>query len=473
MPRLVGRSAEHELLVRAVKAARLGRGGTVFVVGEAGIGKSRLAAHTIDEATTSGMLAVRGRASEFASAVPFRPMAEVILGLTRSGDASQATELVAYRSSLGRLVPDWRAAPEDDGDDGDSLLVLAEAVLRLAVHAARDRGCLIVLEDLHGADPETLAVVEYLMDNLAGRPVLVLGTVRAEPCVALDLARTATHRGSSSLIELTALTDDEVGQSVADRLDVPVDSVPEPVMARLIQGCGGNPFLAEEMLNDMIASGALARTGAGWRVVGDIPARVPAHVVQSLVRRADRLGEEARAVLRAGAMLGQRFPLDVVQRVTYIDDRTLLNHIHAAVAAQLLVPDDAPDWYRFRHALTAEALLDELRPAGRVELARRIADVIEQRYPDLRGPWCQLAAELRLAAGDSTVAGRLFLAAGRRAFADDAAVSAVKLLEQARTLLSDSADDAAFADVLEALLLALLEVGRIDEALTLVDTFDV
>lgn len=473
---LVGRTIERHTLAQALHEARQGRGGTVFLVGEAGIGKSRLAAHVVDEASQSGMYVVRGRASELGSAVPFRPITEMVLGLSRSGEAPRASELMAYRRSLGRLVPDWRSTQPANADDreGDSLLVLAEAVLRLVIHATRDHGCLIVLEDLHGADPETLVVFEYLLDNFAGHAVLLLATVRAERCAALDLARAATRRGGSDLLELGGLSDDEIAALAANRLDVPVGSVPPPVLTRLNHGCVGNPFMAEEILNDMIASGAVARCGERWCVVGELPTRAPATVVHSIAQRADRLGAQARSVLRTGAMLGQRFPLDIVQRVTGIDDQTLTERVQAAVAAQLLVPDgQSCDWYAFRHALTAEALREELRPNARAELARRVADVVQERYPDLGGAWCQLAADLRLAAGDSTAAGRLLLVAGRRALTDGAAASAVGLLERARTLLTDGTDVAALADALEALLYALLEIGQIDEALAFADTFDV
>ncbi|MGE5830045.1 MAG: helix-turn-helix transcriptional regulator [Micromonosporaceae bacterium] len=464
---LVGRTIEQGRLAGALSAARREHGGTVFLVGEAGIGKSRLAVHTAEAAAELGMLVVRGRVSELAPEVPFRPIAEVILGLSRTSDAPRATELIPYRRALGRLVPDWRETPSENGpDEDDSLVVLAEAVLRLTIHAARGRGCLVVLEDIHWADSETLAVVEFLLDNLTGHPVLLLATVRCEPCAAVNLARAATRRLGSGLIELGALSDDDIGQLAADRLDVAVGQVPPVVLTRLSQGCTGNPFLAEEMLNDMIATGALVRSGGRWQTVAEVPIRPPTTVVRSIVLRAERLGEPATLMLRTAAMLGRRFPLDVLQRATGVDDRTLTTHIRAAAAAQLLVPDgEAPDWYSFRHALTAEALLDELRPGARAELARHIADVVEQCHPDRSGAWCQLLAELRLAAGDPAEAGRQLLAAGRRALADGAAISAVSMLERARTLLADGPDVGAFADVMEALLLALLELGHIDEAL--------
>jgi ATP/maltotriose-dependent transcriptional regulator MalT len=469
-PSLVGRAAELAALGSALDRARQGRGGAVFLVGEAGIGKSRLAEFAAEKAARSGMRIVRGRASELGTVAPFRPIAEVILGLTRAGEVQHAAHLSGYRRALGRLVPDWW---DGDGEPGsDSPLILAEAVLRLVAHAARDRGCLVVLEDLHAADPEALAVAEYLVDNVATDRVLLVATIRTEAGPALELARAIGRRAPGGVIELGPLSDDEIDQIAASCLDVPVTLVPPSVLERLRLGCAGNPFIVEEVLNDMLGGSTLTRRGGQWTVSGELPARAPATVVRSIVGRVDRLGEPGQFMLRVAALLGRRFPLEVVQRVSGVDDRVLMSQIREAMTGQLLVPDDAStDWYAFRHALTAEALRDDLAPAARAELARRIADVIEERWPDLPGSWCQLVAELRLTAGDADVSGRLFLAAGRRALAEGAAASAAAMLSRARALLADTADVSVFTDVMETLLMALLEMGQIDEALAFTNTF--
>ena len=104
---------------------------------------------------------------------------------------------------LSRLIPDW-----DDGtahDTATSTVVLGEAVLRLLALVAKDRGCLLVLEDLHGSDPETLAVIEYLLDNLEDQPIALVATLRSETCAALELARLSAQRGTAALIELPPL----------------------------------------------------------------------------------------------------------------------------------------------------------------------------------------------------------------------------------------------------------------------------
>src|SRR5439155_23284096 len=136
-----------------------------------------------------------------------------------------------------------------------------------------ESGCLVVLVDLHDADGETLAVAEYLADNLDHEPVLVIGTVRAEPGPALDLARTLGRRRPGSVLEPAALTAAGV--------------------RRLAAGC--------------------LRSDA-----------VPATVLHSVAARADRLGPRVRAVLNAAAVLGRRFPTAVVEAMTGLDRPDLL-----------------------------------------------------------------------------------------------------------------------------------------------------
>ncbi|UQU63026.1 ATP-binding protein [Couchioplanes caeruleus] len=212
-PTVVGRAAELDLLGRLVPAAAGGTGGTVFLTGSAGMGKTRLARAAQQQAAELGLVVLRGRA---VPSVQFRPLTEAFLGAIRRGAAPDPAELGPYRSAVARLVPElgpYRSAvarvvpelglPRSPGIDGHPVL-LAEAVLRLLVGVAGDRGCLLVLEDLHDADADTLMIVDYLADNIADQPVLLLGTMRpGQDCTALAYA--AEQRRSASVLALSPL----------------------------------------------------------------------------------------------------------------------------------------------------------------------------------------------------------------------------------------------------------------------------
>ena len=469
-PLLIGRERELDRLEQILVRARAAHGGSVFLMGEPGIGKSRLAAEAASSALAAGMRVLRGRASSVGPAMPFRPLTEALLSLFRSGDVPDERQFGPYRPVLGRLIPDWNHG--DTSTDG-SLVVLAEAVLRLTSVLGRQHGCLVLLEDLHETDAETLAVLEYLVDNLAGAPTVLLITTRGEPCGAVDLARSADLRRTGLLLELSALDVPAVRELIASCLEIEPAEVPPSALDTLWANSAGNPFMVEELLYGMISSGQLAKGRAGWRVVGEGRPDVPVTLIRSVAGRIDRLGPQARALLSGAAVLGKRFPLSVVQRITGLDDRSLLSQLRAGVAAQLVAADEpAPDWYAFQHPLTGEALLAMLTPADRARLSAQAADAVEAIHPGLPGEWCQLVASLRAYTGDALGAARLFAEAGRRALADGAAASAITLLERGAELLARHPDVGARAEVLEALVHANAEADRFEAALELVDTLD-
>lgn len=463
---IVGRDSELRVLELALNDARRNRGGVVFELGEAGIGKSRLAAEAVGTAFETGMRVLRGRSTSTGPSVPFRPLREALMSLFRGGEAVEDLALGPYRAVLGRLIPDW-----DTGDQAStSMIVLGEAVLRLLIAAGRDQGLLLLLEDLHNADPETLAVVEYLVDNLENTPVLLLAIICTEFSDAIELAAAARRRGIGTVLELQPLTRSQTAELIAAQLDTEPAGVPSTVLERVWEGSAGSPFLAEELLHTMVGGGALVRGEDGWRVVGELRSDVPVALARGILRRIERLGPSGLSLFSAAAVLGRRFPVTVLQRMTGLDDRGLLSHLHAGVAAQLVDPDEpSPDWYSFRHSLTVEALLTQLTPAGRADLAGRGADAAEALHPRLPGEWCLLVAELRSHAGTPTAAGALFAQAGRRALADGAIGSAVTLLTRAEQLLSGSADTAGRAEVLELLLPALAEAGEFERAFELAE----
>ncbi|MFI6093912.1 helix-turn-helix transcriptional regulator [Lentzea sp. NPDC051213] len=455
-PHVVGRDPEVKALAEALERTRHARGGAIFLTGEAGIGKSRLARFAAGQAFDEGMRVLKGRGTSIGPMVPFRPIAEALLGLFR-GTPPDDSALGPYKPVLGKLIPEW----QDQQSTTESVVVLAEAVLRLLASVARKTPCLLVLEDLHDADAETLAVIEYLADNLEEQPVLLLATIRNEPGNALELIHRIVQRGAATRLELRRLTQHEVVRMTAACLES--EQIPAELSARLWTDSAGNPFVIEELLHGMVSGGLLVAGADGWQVLGELKLPVPAAFVRSVAHRTDRLGPQGREVLSIAAVLGHRFPLSVVQKVTGIDDRQLLSHLHAGVAAQLVTPDEpTPDWYAFRHPLTADALLAQLTPAERADLSARTADAVEDLHPGLPGDWCPLVAALRSDAGSPAQAGRLFAEAGRRALAGGAAGSAVTLLDRAQRLLAD--EITARADVLDALLPALAETGEFERA---------
>ncbi|MFI9328868.1 AAA family ATPase [Kitasatospora sp. NPDC052868] len=464
----VGRAAELGLLGSALTAARQRSGRAVFLLGEAGIGKSRLAGECAFQAYGFGLPVLRGRGSSTGTVTPFRPLIEALSSRFRAAGPPTDPELDPYRPALARLVPEWRTASAAAARAyPETVVELAEALLRLLAVLGREHGCVLLLEDLHDTDAETVAVLEYLVDNLDGLPVLLVATLRAEPGPALDLVRAAERRRAAAVAELRPLPPEHVRAMAAACLESDVAEVPAAVLAQLAERGDGCPYLIEELLADMLASGALRRDGGRWEVTEGLCAGVPSTIVRSWGRRIDRLDPQVRELLLIAATLGSRFSVATVQLITGYEDRVLFSHLRSASEANVIVPDGAaPDRYAFRHTLTADAVTAALAPAERAAVARRAAQAIIRADPDLLDERRQLVGSLLLAGGDRAGAAVHFAEAGRRMLEAGASGSAVVLLERGHEL----AGEAERAAVTEQLLSALAESGQLDRAFELVRT---
>lgn len=467
-PALIGRHAELEKLQDALCRVAARHGTTIFLIGESGIGKTRLAAAATDLASASGMRTLRGRGSTIRPMIPYRPLAEALLPLSRNDELWSSRTLDRYRPLLARLLPglDVVSAPVSDG----SPLLLAEAVLQLLTAAAGEHGCLLALDDLQDADTETLAVVEYLVDNVQATPVVLVAAMGSEPSKALELAQAAHRRGVGDLVEVGHLDRAATTELVAACLRTSTQQVPAELAARVWTDSVGHPFVAEELLYDLVASGRLVRNGHSWKVAGSLRTGVPSAVVGSIADRLRPLGEPVEAMLSVAAVLGQRFSLPVVQRVT--SDPDTLARLRAAMAANLVVPvEPVPGWYAFRHPLAAEAILAALAPAERAKLSGRAAQAVQDLHPDLPEDWGPLAATLWSAAGEPIRAGQLLTTAARRALDQGAPGSVIALLDRAGQLLGRDRNQAlARAEVLHLLLNAVGQAGQLHRTADLAAT---
>src|SRR4029453_12324733 len=186
-------------------------------------------------------------------------------------------------------------------------VLLGEAVLRLLGTVGAGSGLLLVLADLHWADPETLAVVEYLADNLPAEPVALVTTVRSGVSDGAErLVQSLAVRRSASVRALGRLDGDEVERMAAACLRTV--AVPAQVTEQLQASADGVPLLVEELLAAWVGSGALVRDGTRWSVRRYIAPVVPLTFADSVRRRLDALDGPGRQVLRAAALLGR--PLD-------------------------------------------------------------------------------------------------------------------------------------------------------------------
>jgi DNA-binding CsgD family transcriptional regulator len=196
----------------------------------------------------------------------------------------------------------------------------------------------------------------------------------------------------------------------------------------------GIPFLVEELLAGTASTGALVHDGHSWTLSESVDPVVPLTFADSVRRRLAPLGEEARAALQAAAVLGRRFDWPLLSFITGLGDEAVLRALHAAVDAQIVV-SEAGEEFRFRHALTRDAVLAELLPRQRAALSSRALAAIEAAHPGLSGAWCELAGRLAEAAGDRGHAAALLLQVARDALQRGALASAEVALDRALVLV--------------------------------------
>jgi DNA-binding CsgD family transcriptional regulator len=434
-PVLIGRGAEIGALTAALDAADEGHGGVVFVTGDDGIGKSRLAKHVALAGTARGFNVLTGRGTHSAVPVPYRPVAEGLLGAARNGLVPDMPVISGYRAALGSLVPEW-SLPGDAAHV--SPVLVGEAVLRVLTTAG-GHGGLLVLEDLHWADPETLAIVEYLADNIADASVLCVITLRdGLPSPCLDLLHSATARRVATRVAVPRLTSADARQMAAACLGV--DELPAGVSG-LLADCDGLPFAVEEILAAAVSSGALERDDAGWHFNSDVSTGVPDSIAGSVRRRLASLGPAVSSVIVSAAVLGRQFEWSLLPEVAGVPEAEALAALQRAREVQLIEPACAEaGTFRFRHSLTRDAILSDLMPPALASRAAGAAAAIEHAHPGLPGNCCELVAELYALAGQPVEAARLLITAGRRALLQGAVSSACVALGNARKLLGQAPD---------------------------------
>ncbi len=455
-PVLIGRERERSILVERVDAAVDGRGGVVGLIGDAGAGKTRLCREVIDHARARDLAVLEGRAVPSETPVPYRPLTEAFVAAFRSARPLDAPELAGFGGHLRRLVPDW--GTETTGGADESPVLLGEAVVRLLRLRGDTAGCLLILEDLHWADAESLAVVDYLADALCDEPVLTVFTSRATGATVEMLPR-LQRRDPTSLIGVAALGDVDVERVVEACLST--GDPPADVLAFITAQSEGNPFLVEELLAGLVASDALSVVEGRWTTTDVLKPTLPFSLGDSIRQRLSTLDTSARRVISAAAVLGRRFDWELLPALAEVDGGAAIEGLRRGVDEQLIEVDG--DDFRFRHALTREAVLSELLPPERRALSSRAWPAVELAHPGLPGPWCELAAELAEASGDRAAAASRLVESATRALASGALVSAEAAANRALRL---AAGDRGITDDAEQVLAEILALAGKPERAT-------
>ena len=391
LTKFVGRDAEVDQLNRALERAGGGHGQLVAVVGEPGVGKSRLFYEFTHSHRLRGWSVLESGSVSYGKATSYLPVIDLLKSYFRINDRDTqrdirekvAGKLVVLDESLKPLLPAFLSlldvpAQDDEWDRLDPLYRrqrTLDACKRLLLRESQVQPLVAVFEDLHWIDTETQAYLDNLVESLPSARILLLVNYRPEY---------AHHWGTKSYyMQLRA--DPLPPESAEALLEPLLGAAPglKDLKRLLIERTQGNPLFMEESVRTLVETGALSGTRGAYRLAAvHDTVEVPATVQAILASRIDRLDAEHKRLLQAAAVVGKDVPYQLLHAVADLPDTALRQGLEALQAAEFLYETSLfPDLeYTFKHALTHEVAYNSVLHERRKALHGRIVAALESAY---------------------------------------------------------------------------------------------
>src|SRR5215469_15237670 len=359
----VGREVESEVLARVVQGARAGRSACALVVGEGGVGKSRLLHDATEVARRAGIGVAAGRAAISAPA-PFSLIAEALRSWLRGHPP--VTVPAPFGHGLRLILPEWPDEEADDLTSGQLRLLALEAMVRLLREVA-DEGALLVVDDLHAADPESLEAIRYAAAARVEGLAIIAALRPDESPLADELVRALRGDSATALVELDGLD----RRAVTDLVTHLLGAVrPAELVTDAVSRTDGVPLFVEEVVDAHLRAGSVVVEGgsAHWRG-GHV--MLPRSVRGMVTARLERLPQQSQDVLLALAVAGTPEPPALVSAVAAADERTVAEALRHGIEAGLLATSAGV--IGFRHDIIRESVIDAAVPQVVAAMHRRAA----------------------------------------------------------------------------------------------------
>ena len=466
---LVGRDEPMARLAELFEEVRAGRGRGALILGDPGVGKSRLLAEVRareSAASPDGLQWVDARCVSYGDDVPYALLSDLVLAcLGMTGRATQSATLATLEAHLRPLVGNDAAShapilanllslplPKAVADD---LAPLSPEALRMRYRAtaevvfrrvSAERPLVLVADDIHWADASSAEVLGHLLS--LGDELRILFLLAGRPdhdTAGWRLVEAARETFGEALTELalTRLDDADSRSLVANLLEI--ESLPEPLRRFILERAEGNPFFVEEVIRMLIEREWVVLRDGRW--VGSetvASAEVPPTLAGLLTARIDRLPAASRRILRVGAVIGRDMPAPLLEAVTGDPPATARALGLAEAAGLVRIASINPEpVYRFHHVLIQEAAYTSLLKADRRRLHGQVGEAIEARNPDRLEEFAPILGLHFERAGESDRAVQYLHRAGRAAMRRFAVHEARDLLDRAAALLADLPDDEA------------------------------
>ncbi len=460
---LVGRQPELSILREALAEVANGHGQIISVLGEAGLGKSRLVEEARAERSNMTLRWLEGRALSYGQTLSFwtinqlikndlglsdaEPEAKIKVALRKRVNAlfgDRAADLLPYLAHLIGVKLDDESGQRVRQLDGETLKrQMLWSIAEYFNRVAQEQPTVLVFEDLHWADPSTLEALEKLLALTDRSPLLLLLLARIEHDhgswqIKVSAETHYAHRYTEILLK--PLSTEDSNDLVNHLLEVA--DLPDSIRRLILERSEGNPFYLEEIIRSLIEQGAIVHEGHAWRATAKIATvEIPETLQGVLLARIDRLQEDVRRTLQLAAVIGKSFLYRLLEAIAAAE-RQLDEHLSQLQRADLVREKTRrPELeYIFKHSLTQEAAYNSLLIERRKEFHRKVGEALEQLFADRQAEFFGLLAHHFDAAGDRAKAIDYLIKAGDKSRLEDAHEEAIKFYRRAIERLNELGD---------------------------------
>ncbi|HJP84806.1 MAG TPA: AAA family ATPase [Gemmatimonadaceae bacterium] len=387
---LIGRNADLALLSKSVDDAAKGYGRTVFIVGEGGIGKSRVAAAVAERAQKKGWTVVSGRAYPVETGVPYAVFSDALVPLLRSMDASHLSVLTrGGASEFAQMFPNLSPTSDRPQSSGADPMEIKARLLwnftQFLGRLASKQPLLILLENLQWADASSLELLHFVSRQIDSQRVFLLGTYndadRDANTVLRSTEQSLQRLGALTVHRLTPLSHADV-EELVHRMFGAEKGTTGHFTSLLYGWTRGNPFFIEETLKSLVESRALSRVDSRWTGWEIDNLQLPSSIRDVLKARIEKLSTHARTLANLAAVVGTRAPYETLLKVSGLREKDAIAALDELLGSRILEETGTVDAirYDFTHPLLQQVIYSDLGQARARLLHGTVAESLESLY---------------------------------------------------------------------------------------------
>ena len=393
LTKFVGREKELELIKDSLEKVKEDRGQVVCIVGEAGIGKSRLVYEFKSMIRDEKVTYLEGHCISYGKSFSYLPIVEILKNNFAVDDrddnevikAKVETAINKMDAKLKDAIPiilDLLSVKTDfdilkDLDAGQKRQGIFEALKAITLRGSQIRPLVIVIEDLHWIDKTSEDFINYLVGSVGNHRIMLLFTCRP------GFVHSFIYNPYYTQIALTSLSTRECRVLIESTLLG--GDIPEDLMRLILERAGGNAFFVEEVTKSLLDSGIIIKSESGYMMNKNVSQiDVPSTIQDVIMARIDRLEENRKRALQVGSVIGREFSFELLKKVSSLDDNELRDHLLTLRNLELIYERGIfPDTnYVFKHALTHEVAYSSLLVQKRKEIHEGVGCAIEELYPN-------------------------------------------------------------------------------------------